>query len=185
MKKIFLMAVAAIVAFSASAQNLKFAYVNYSELVQLMPEADDARATIQASTKEAEETYQSMAEEFNTKLQQYQSKASTWTQTVRESKEKELTDIQNRINEFQQNIQMELQQQQAELMAPLQEKALEAVNKLAKDGGYALVFDASQYIYVDSSQVTDLTPAARRALGIKDGRTLETLQAELQAQAEQ
>ena len=182
MKKILLVAAAAIIALGASAQNIKIAHVNYSELVQLMPEADEARAALNASSAEAEETYQSMAEEFNSKYQQYQSKASTWTQTVRESKEKELAEIQNRIQEFQQNIQYELQQQQNTLMAPIQEKALNTVNKLAKDGGYAFVFDASQFIYVDKSQSTDLTPAARKALNIKDGRTLESLQAELQAQ---
>lgn len=185
MKKIILMAAAAIITLSAAAQNVKMAYVNYSELVQLMPESDQARAALNASQKEAEETYQSMTEEFNSKYQQYTQKSSTWTATIRESKEKELTDIQSRIQEFQQNIQVELQQQQQTLMAPIQKKAMDAVTKLAKDRGFALVFDASQYVYVDPAQLTDLTPDARKALNIPEGRTLETLQAELQAQAAQ
>ncbi len=66
MKKIILVAVAAVLTLSASAQSLKFAHVNYTELVQLTPDADAARAKLNALIKEIEETYQSMVEEFNT-----------------------------------------------------------------------------------------------------------------------
>lgn len=181
MKKILLVAAMAIVSLSVSAQNLKFAHVNYSELVQLMPEADAARAQMSAQSKEYEDTYQSMVEEFQTKLSQYQQKASTWTSTIKESKEKELTDIQNRIQEFQQTASSELQQSQNELMAPIQEKAMETVTKLAKEGGYVYVFEQSSLLYVDDTKSTDLTPAARKALNIPEGRTIEKLQEELAA----
>ena len=40
MKKIFIIAAMAIISVAASDQNLKFGYVNYTELVQLMPEMD-------------------------------------------------------------------------------------------------------------------------------------------------
>ena len=179
MKKILLIAAAAIVSFSASAQNLKFAHVNYTELVQLMPEADQARTALAASSKEAEETFQGMYEEYQNKLTQYQQKAESWTAAVRQSKEKELTDIQTRLQEFQQTIQQELQQQQNQLMAPIQQKAVQTVEKLAKDGGYIYVFETGSLLYIDTKQSTDLTPAARKALNIPDGRTLESLQAEL------
>ena len=66
MKKIILIAAAAILTISAGAQN-KFAHVNFSELVQLSPEADAARQTMNASSQEANETYAAMVEEFNTK----------------------------------------------------------------------------------------------------------------------
>ena len=56
MKKIFVVAAAALLTLSASAQNLKFAHVNYNELVMLMPEADAARTQMAAAQKEAEET---------------------------------------------------------------------------------------------------------------------------------
>ena len=185
MKKILLIAAAAVVSLSASAQSLKFAHVNFSELVQLMPESDQARAALSASNKEAEETFQGMYEEYQNKVQQYQQKSESWTPAVRQSKEKEIGDIQNRLQEFQQTIQQELAQQQNQLMAPIQQKAIETVERLAKEGGYIYVFETASMLYIDKAQSTDLTPAARKALNIPDGRTLETLQAELQAQAMQ
>lgn len=184
MKKLFVIAAAALVSAAAFAQP-KFAHVNFSELVQLMPEADQARATIQASSQEAQETYQAMVEEFNAKYQTYQQKVSTWTPAIRESKEQELTGIQQRIQSFEQSVQQELAQQQQTLMAPIQQKAMDAVNDLAKKGGYVYVFDLSQILYIDPAQSDDLTPAARKALGIKEGRTLESLQQELAAQTQQ
>lgn len=184
MKKIVLAAVAILAGFALQAQP-KFAHVNFAELVQLMPEADQARATMAASSKEAQETLQAMQEEINNKYTQYEQKVSTWSPAIRESKEKELTDLNRRAQEFYQNIQQELQQQQEQLMAPIYQKAQEALNNLAKEGGYVYVFDRQSALYIDDTQSTDLTPAARKALGIAEDRTLESLQAELQAQAAQ
>lgn len=181
MKKIILIAAMALFTLAASAQG-KFAYVNFNELVMLMPEADAARTQMQASQKEASDTYQSMVDEANAKLSEYQQKEATWTQAIKDSKAKELNDIQVRIQEFQQSIQQELQQQQAQLMDPIYKKAQEEVEKLAKAGGYLFVFETSQYIYVDKAQCKDLTPDARKVLNIPEDKTLEGLQKELQAQ---
>lgn len=183
MKKVILSAAMALVTLTGFSQ-VKVAHVNFNELVYLMPEMDSARETMNASQKEASDTYQSMVDEFQSKYQQYQQKASTWTQAIRESKEKELTEINQRIEEFNTTIQQELATQQQELMVPIQQKAQQAVEKLAKEGGFTFVMDIASFLYLDQSQSTDLTPAARKALNIPDGRTLESLQNEIQAQAQ-
>lgn len=181
MKKTLLIAAAAFASLTAFAQP-KFAHVNFTELIQLMPEADQARTTMAASSKEAQDTYQAMVDEFQTKYSNYQQNAGTWTQAIRDTKEKELTDIQQRIQEFSQSVEQELAQQQQQLFAPIQQKAMETVSTLAKNAGYIYVFDRNSILYIDEAQSTDLTSAARKALGIADDRTLETLQQELAAQ---
>ncbi len=181
MKKIIIIAATLLIGAGAWAQP-KFAHVNFSELVQLMPESDQARATLQASTKEAQDTYQTMVDEFNNKLNVYNEKVNTWTAAIKASKEQELTDIQRRVQEFQQSIQQELSQQEQQLMAPIYQKAQDTINELAKAAGYIYVFDRSTLLYIDETQSVDLTPSARKALNIAEGRTLETLAAELQAQ---
>lgn len=175
-----MIAVSALVAVSAFAQN-KFAHVNFSELVQLCPDADEARAKMTAASTEAQETYQAMIEEFQTKYQQYESRLLHGVILFAQAR-KELQEIQGRIQEFGQSVDTELQQQQQTLMAPIYEKARKVVEELAKAGSYIYVFDVNSMLYYDAAQSTDLTPAARKALNIPDGRTLETLQAELQAQ---
>ena len=55
---------------------------------------------------------------------------------------------------------------------------------LAKKGGYVYVVDIQTLLYVDGTKSTDLTPAARKALNIPEGRTLEALYKELQERAQ-
>ena len=180
MKKIFVIAAVLLVTFSASAQ--KLARVNFTELVQLMPEADQARATLKAVSQEAEETLQTMYTEYQNKMTQYQQMSASWSDVIKKSQESDLMDIQRRIEENQQAFQQEIQQKQNELMAPLYEKAQQTVKDLAKAQGVTACFDASSALYFDEAAVVDLTPEARKVLKIPADRTLEALQAELAAQ---
>ena len=68
-------------------------------------------------------------------------------------------------------------------MAPINEKAQKVVADIAKAKNLLVLFDASQAIYFDENLVVDITADARKALNIPEDRTLESLQAELQAQA--
>lgn len=184
MKRMFLIAAAALVSLAATAQDLKFAYVDFTELMQLMPEMDSARVQTEAASVEAQETYQAMVEEFQTKYQQFEQKKATWTPAIADSKAAELQQIQQRIQEFEQAIQMDLQQLQQTLQAPIYEKAQKQVEQLAKEKGFAAVFEKTSLLYIDPAQLYDLTPEARVLLNIPADRTLETLQAELQAKAQ-
>ena len=111
-------------------------------------------------------------------------KKATWTPAILETKEREIMEIQARLEQTQQSLQQELQMLQQNLQAPIYEKAQNAVNELAKAKGIALVFEKSSLLYVDPAQGIDLTPEARTILGIPEGRTIETLQQELQAKAQ-
>ena len=182
MKKIIIIAAMALMSVSAFAQ--KFAYVDFNELVMLMPEMDEARATLEENSKTNEEILMSMYEEYQTKMQQYEQKQATWTPAIRESKEREIMEIQSRLEQTQQSLQQEIQQLQQQLQAPIIEKVNNVVNELAKAQGVAAVFEKASFLYVDEAQMLNLTPEARTALNIPEGRTLETLQAEMMAKAQ-
>ena len=169
---------------SVSAFAQKLAYVDFNELVMLMPEMDEARATLEENSKTNEEIMMAMYEEYQTKVQQYEQKSATWTAAVLEAKQREIMEIESRLQQTQQSLQQEIQQLQQNLQAPIMEKANKVVNDLAKAKGIAAVFEVSSLLYVDPAQMVDLTPEARKALNIAEGRTLETLQAEMMAKAQ-
>lgn len=179
MKKIMLIAAMALIAISASAQNIGI--VNYEELCTLMPEYMEAQRTIAAVSKETSDTFQEMVNEFQNKSNTFEQKQNSWTASVKEAKQKELADMSQRLQEFQQTAYQELQEKQNELLSPIREKAVSTVRELAKAQGLVLVFDASQLIYFDAENTVDLMPAARTALGIPEGRTMETVQEEISA----
>ena len=181
MKKIIIIAAMALMSLAATAQETKIAYVDFNEVIMLMPEMDAARATLEENEMTQSEILQSMYEEYQTKVQQYQQKAETWTAAIRQSKESELMEIQSRLEQTQQSFATEINQLQQELQAPIVEKAQNTVNELAKAKGVAVVLEKGSVIFIDPAQCVDLTPEARKALNIPEGRTLETLQAEMMA----
>ncbi len=186
MKKIIFVAAASLFATAAFAQNgtaVTTGHVNTTELIQLMPAMDTVRTRLDEAQKEANETYNAMVEEFQGKVSTYQQKQASWTPAIKASKEKELQDIQARLEEFQQTIGQELQQMQQSLQAPIYQKVNEAIQNISKEKKLAYVFDVQTLLYVDSAQSIDLTPELRVILGIPEGRTLASLQEELQAKA--
>ena len=167
MKRIILILFfAAFATLGANAQ--KFGHINTGELVSLMAETDSARVQLEAYQNELIEEMDAMQTEYNTKLNTYQQKNSTWTAAIRESKESELTELVQRINQFQQTAQEDLANMQQTLMMPIYQKAQEAINKIGKDNGLVYIFDTSAgaIIYIDDAQSMDILPQAKAALGI-------------------
>ena len=178
MKRFIIIAAMALVSIAATAQETKFAFVDFNEVIMLMPEMDEARATLEENEKTNNEILQAMYDELQTK---YQQKAETWTPAIRQSKEAEITEIQARFEQTQQNLSQEISQLQQSLQAPIYEKAQNTITELAKAKGIAAVFEKGSLLYIDPAQCLDLTSEARTALNIPEGRTIETLQAELMA----
>ena len=184
MKRILIIAAVALMSVAASAQDFKWAYVDFNEIVMLMPEMDAARAVIEENQRQHEETLMAMYEEYQTKMREYQQKSESWTTAIRETKEREIMDQQSRFEQTQQMFQQEIQELQQSKQGEVVEKAQKAVNELAASKGVSLVFDKSSLLYLDPAQGIDLTPEARTKLNIPADRTLETLQAELVAKAQ-
>ena len=105
MKKIVLIAAMAVMSIAASAQEIKFAYVDFNELIMLMPEMDSARATMEENQKTNEEILMSMYQEYQSKVQQYEQKSSTWSPAVLETKQREIMEIEQRLQQTQQSLQ--------------------------------------------------------------------------------
>lgn len=176
MKKIVMIVALLASAVLVRAQDQKSGHVNFTEIVQLMPEMDSARANLEVAQKDANDTYQGMVAEYNSKAEQYQQKNTTWTPAVRESKERELNEIAQRISDFERSIQQELAQLQQSLMIPIQQKAVDTVKKIAKAKGLVYVFDTSSLLYYDESKSVDLTADAKAELGIPADKVLPQLQ---------
>ena len=184
MKKIILIAAMAVMSLAASAQEVKFACVNFEEVFLLMPDMEEVELILEENRKAHSEVLMEIYQEYQTKYQLYAQNAQSWTPATREDKERELMDLQNRYEINQQNFQQELAQMENEKKTPLLATVRETIDKIAKEKGVAAVFDKTSFIYVDENQLLDLTPEVRVALGIPEDRTLEAYQAEQMAKAQ-
>ena len=109
-----------------------------------------------------------MAKEYQTKLQDYEANQATMSNLVKQSKEKEIVDLQTRIQQFQASAEQEFEGKRAELLAPILEKIQNAINAVGKEKGYTYVLDLATgaAVYVGTDAV-DCTPAVKAKLGIK------------------
>lgn len=167
-KVVFLLAVAISVGFTqanAQTQALKLGYVNSQELLTLMPEATQADTTLSRYTRDLGEQYQTMIQEVQSKMDEYKSKMDTWTPAIRETKERAITDLQNRVQEFQMNAQDSIQSKKAQLFKPLLDKAQKAIQDVGAEGNYDYIFDGSGLLYAKDAQ--NLLPKVKAKLGIK------------------
>lgn len=128
------------------------------------------QTNMETYAQELQDNIETMQVEFNTKLQDFQKNFNTLTDIAKEMKEKDLNDLQNRIREFQERAQQEYQKKQNELLAPIIEKAKNAIDKISAAGGYLVVFDTStgSLAYFDEANLTDIAPEVKKELGITE-----------------
>jgi outer membrane protein len=167
MKKVLKLTLAVVcVMFSTSLFAQKIGYVNTDEIITNMKETQDAYTQLEAYAKDLQAQMETIQVEFNNKLQEYQNATETMTDAVRQLKEKELTDLNTRIQEFQQVAQQDLQKKENELLAPIYEKVKNTIDEVAKAGGYTIILPGNALIYVGAAQVKDIASDVKAKLGI-------------------
>ena len=169
MKRIlkFLLPLALVLIASSSFAQQKVASINADLVISAMPESAEAMKQLEAYQKESEETYTTMYNEFETKRVAYEEKKDSYTNVIREQKEKELSDLMQRLQEYPNIIQRGEQELRQKLVTPIQEKVINAIQKVAKANGFAYVVNSMALIYTDEAQLTDLVPLVKKELGLQ------------------
>ena len=141
-------------------------HVNSQEIMALMPEVNKMAAVLDSLEGVYENQYANMQEEFNKKVVEFQKESSTMTPGVRDIRQQELAQMDQRIKSFLQIIQQDLQNKQAELMKPIQQRLLDAIGKVAAAKGCTYVVESLQLLYTAPSAL-NLTADVKAELGIK------------------
>jgi len=147
---------------------LKLGHVNKQEILTLMPETDSAQKKLDKVAKDLQDQMEKMQVEFNKKYEDYMANASNWSELIRNTKETELQEMNQRIQNFQNVAQQDIQQQQAKLFKPIIDKLNTAINDVAKEGKFTYIFDVSQgsFVIFQSADSQDITPLVKKKLGI-------------------
>ena len=168
MKKLLILIAVILGVSTVSAQ--KFARINLQDVVVAMPEFEEAQKNLEAFGKDLQEQMEQIQVEFNNKLADFQKNQATMAASIKQMKQQELEQLQQRFGEFQQIAQQDFQKKEAELIEPVQKKAQDAVNKIAKANGYIAVFNTSvpSLAYFDEAQLSDIAPLVKKELGIAE-----------------
>ncbi len=132
--------------------SLKIGHVDIAEILAALPARDSAAAVLDKETKEYQSTYNEMTSVYNKMFDDYEKSQSTYSELIKKTKEAELLDKQKRLEEFEQNAQSSLQKRNSELIQPILDKIIKAVDKVASENGFTYILDVSKGSVVYSSK---------------------------------
>lgn len=156
MKRLLILSVAVLISVAGFSQKMKFGHVNTTSVFESMPERETAKNEIEKFARQLEEQLQMLNVELEEKYNNYLENAESLAPSVRQNKEKELADLQQRIQNFQASAQSDLQLKEQELIEPIYDKIRNAINEVGEAEGLLYIFDESTLLY-HSNESVDVT----------------------------
>jgi len=156
MKKILVILVSAgLVTLSSTAfsqATLKIGHVDINLILSSLPQRDSAALIMEKETKAVQTQYEEMTVEYNKLFDDYEKSAATLSPVIKKARETELLDKQKRLEQFQQDATAKLDKRNADLLKPIIDKILKAVDKAAADNGFTYILDVSKGSVVFTSK---------------------------------
>ena len=169
MKKIVILGVAVIslaVAGNSAKAQTKIGFISLADVITAMPEYKKADTSLADFQSALGQNFEDMKKEFNEQDSLLNSKDTVkYTKAQLELKRKNLGEMYLKLQGWQQQAQQMYQQKQQDLITPIQKKAVETVQAVAKENGYAYVL-SKEALFV-SPPADDLLPLVKKKLGLK------------------
>ena len=167
MKKVFAIALVLLAPLSIYAQ--KFGHINSNDIIPLMSEYKAAQTELQTLQKQYQEELEYMDKEYGKKIEDYEKNRETLPENIRTRREQEIMESQQKMTQYYQDCQVNLEQKQNELLSGIQSKLQKAIQAVGEEGTYVCIFDISGGVvpFVSSTLTTDVTEAVKAKLGIK------------------
>ena len=146
----------------------KFGHVNAQDIIQVMPEYTKAKGEIDALQQQYEADLKSMQDEFIKKVKDYETNAKTLPENIRQRREQELTEMQQKIQQSYQDNQQALGRASQEKMQAITTKVIDAIKAVGQEGGYVYIMDIAGGVpYISTTLSTDVTAQVKAKLGLK------------------
>lgn len=163
MRQLFIAMVLAAITLPAAAQ--KFGHIDSQALLMAMPERDAAEEQLEQQAAMYQQQLQEMQLELQKKYEDYMAKAETWPEAIRKTKEKELNQLQQGLQDFSQTAQQDLAKLEEDLLSPMINRAKEAIEAVGAENGFTYIFDASTGATLFNGG-EDVTALVKAKLGI-------------------
>ena len=133
------------------AQNLRIGFVNSAKIFQELPEAKDAQKRIDAITKPVQDSLESKQKNLQARYEEYQKKEGLLTDAAKKTAQQELMELERGYNEYRAvkfGADGDLAKETDKILAPLKEKILKGIERVAKEEKYSFVFDQTEQVKV-------------------------------------
>lgn len=141
----------------------KIAYVDMQRALNLSKAGIAAKEQMTTQVQKFEGEFQSKQQELLQMKEDLEKQAALLSETARSERER---DYQRRVTElqrFQQDIQEELQQQDAEFTSRIINEMFDVLQQLGEEGGYTMIIEKNEGAIVYADPEIDLTDALIKA----------------------
>ena len=148
--------------------NLKIGHLNTTTLLQSMPENDSASVLLEKDRTQLQKMLEQMETEYDRAVKEYRENLESYSDLIRSNKESDIMDLEQKIQTFQQNASLQLQQRNMELFQPVYDKLQRAIDAVALQHQFTYILDVSQgsVVYV-SAESQNIDTLVLRELGIR------------------
>ena len=157
----------------------KIGWIDTQEIMKKLPEAIEAQAKLDAFVSQWQTEINKMQSDLQQESDDYQRRRLILPEQARIQEEQKLGDMQKKIMDLRNQRfgpNGDLAQQQNTIMRPVQEKVLQAIQDVAKEGDYDYIFDKSgQVLLMYSNPKYDLTQQVLDKLKIPSTTTPGTI----------
>ncbi len=140
--KYFAIITALLVSSAVMAQTQKIGHMDMQYVLSAMPEMKQVQSQLKTLQGQLEKQAEAKQKDFEEKYNKYVTEGSQMAEAVRIDIEKDLSQMQQSAQEFAANAQQTLQKKEQQLMQPVYDKIGDAINEVAKEGGYAYIINA-------------------------------------------
>ncbi len=153
-------------AVNQSQAQTKIGFISDQDLILSMPETKKLDSALKDFEAALAQQFEDMRNEYVEQDSMLRSKDTVkYTKAQLELKRRSLGEIYQKLTGWQNQGQQMYQAKQQELLAPIQKKALEAIQVVAKENGYTYVFEKQALVV--SPPAEDILPLVKKKLGIK------------------
>lgn len=140
--KYFAIITSLLVSSAVMAQTQKIGHMDMQYVLSAMPEMKQVQSQLKTLQGQLEKQAEAKQKDFEEKYNKYVTEGSQMAEAIRIDIEKDLSQMQQRAQEFAANAQQTLQKKEQQLMQPVYDKIGAAINEVAKEGGYAYIINA-------------------------------------------
>jgi outer membrane protein len=152
-----------------SAQNNKIGYISLQELIVAMPEFKKANADMADYQKALQEQANEYQEAYERQDSIFIADSVKWTSAQKQVKRRQLNEAYLKAANFsQQEAPKMLQQREQELLAPIQQKAVQTAQAVGKENGFTYILSKEQLISFPPGD--DILPLVAKKLNITLGK---------------
>ncbi len=147
-------------------QSITIAYVNSSELLDSLKEKQEATNKLIDLSDNYKKELELMQNEYNKKYSDYITYQTSLSDNIKLRRMQELTQLENRIQEFMRLAQEDIEQQEQMLLQPLKERIASAIRLVGIENNFTIIYDISDSgIAFINPSATDVNQLVKQKLG--------------------